>query len=170
MATKESLRVAAHRDKYCDRLSLTMERGGKELVRVLTLRDDCTITEEFRRAILNRAGLRVMPYPDQLEQLKEVEMPKEAHAAIMRLQDAETASTSRQHIVDSLAAEPSTREYKAILRDSDTVDLYAAITQIKMALDSAMIIDHRQPVSFELSGRGLCALRRLLANVIDDGF
>lgn len=167
MATKESERVAEHRKKNFDRISLLLEKGGRQLVKVLALREDCTSAELCRRAILSRAGLRIFPFPDQIEQLDGVETQKQAQAAIMRLQGSEMASETVQHIIDNLSAEPSTGQFVAILSESDIADLSFAMKQIQAAIKAAQQNTKKETVTVGLSGRSVGVLRRFMANLVD---
>ena len=71
MATKESKRVDEHRRKYFDRISSLIEKGGNALINTLAIREGVTKAEVIRRSILARAGLRYMPFPDDLKALEE---------------------------------------------------------------------------------------------------
>lgn len=173
MATKESERVAEHRKRNFDRISLLLEKGGRQLVKVLALREDCTATEIFRRAILARAGLRIFPFPDKIKQLEEVETQSQARAAIMRLQAAEMGSEVVQHIIDGLSSEPSTGQFAAILSESDIADLTFAMKQIQASISTAQNDTKRntkkETVTVNLSGRSVGVLRRFMANLVEKG-
>ena len=167
MATKESERVAEHRRKNFDRISLLLEKGGRELVRVLALREDCTGAELCRRAILARAGLRISPYPGQIQKLEEVQTQQQAQAAIMRLQGSEMASETVQHIIDNLSSEPSTGQFVAFLSKADIAELSFAMQQIQSAISAAQKNTKKETIAVKLSGQSVGVLRRFMANIVD---
>ena len=167
MATKESERVAEHRRKNFDRISLLLEKGGRELVRVLALREDCTGAELCRRAIIARAGLRISPYPDQIQKLEEVHTQQQAQAAIMRLQGSEMASETVQHIIDNLSSEPSTGQFVAFLSKADIAELSFAMQQIQSAISATQKSTKKETIAVKLSGQSVGVLRRFMANLAE---
>ena len=89
MPTEESKRVMNQRKANYDQISFLIETGGRELIRVLALREGCSGSEVIRRAVLARAGIRQLPYPDKLQMLDGVSNAKDAETAIGELQKAE---------------------------------------------------------------------------------
>ena len=166
MPTEESKRVDAHRRKNFDRLSVLIEKGGRELYRVLALREDCSTTEMIRRAVLARAGLRVLPYPDQLEELKTVETYRDAHTAIRRLQHREEANEIIDHLLQELGGEAATADYDITLDHSDVCEIREAMRKISAAIGEDLPPDDfAPPVTVRLKGRDIGVIRRMLANI-----
>lgn len=119
MATKESKRVDEHRRKYFDRISSLIEKGGNFLINVLAIREGVTKAEVIRRSILARAGLRSMPFPDDLNALEEVETKEEAEYAIMHLQRKEEKNEIINKLLQELSPEPDSAKYNMKI-DHDT--------------------------------------------------
>ena len=167
MPTKESERVDAHRKKNFDRISVLVDKGGKELYRVLALREDISVTEMIRRAVLARAGLKALPYPDDLAELEKVETYKHAWQSIRRLQLKEEADEIYANLIDELSTEPSEAVFTTKLNHADIAEFREAVTKIEAAIEEAGADDSvfSPPVTLKLKGREIGILRRLLSNI-----
>ena len=170
MATKESKRVEEHRRKYFDRISLLIEKGGNALVNVLAIREGVTKAEVVRRSILARAGLRSMPFPDDLKALAEVETQEEADYAIMHLQRKEEKNEIINKLLQELSPEPDSAKYKMKI-DHDT---RKCLLHLAGYSDSEIAELHKnrsgEEENITASGFDIGHLRRALANIqyIDD--
>ena len=72
MATDETRRVAKHRRVAFDRISTLIDKGGKYLLHAQAIREGVSVAEMLRRAVVARCGLRMVPYPEDLDKLAEV--------------------------------------------------------------------------------------------------
>ena len=167
MATPESKRVQQHRKQYFDRVSCLIEKGGNALIGVLAIREGVKKAEVIRRAILARAGLRLMPYPEDLDELAAVETQEEAYAAILRLQANEESGEIITHLLmEELAPEPDSAKYQ-IKVDHDT-----RCTLLRLAgysnKEIADMLKNRwgDEENVTVSGYEVGHIRRMLANIL----
>lgn len=137
MATKESQRVMASR-KTRDQVSFLTVKGGRELLRVLALRDGSTAADLLRYAILLLAGLSEMPSAEDLRSLESVSDEDEASEAISRLQDLYGHADSDNKI--NINMKP---------------DEWAAVWNMSDQIESAMVDRNRKGFGF----RGLDRIR-----------
>lgn len=169
MPSKESQRVDEHRRANFDRVSILVDKGGRQLFRVLALREGVSMTEMIRRAVLARAGLRVLPYPDALEKLEGITTQEEARVAIRKLQMHEEADEIKTHIIDSLSAEPAKAEYITYMDHADMCEFDEAARRIDAAMEAADPENDMDlfspPVAVKLKGREIGIMRRMLANI-----
>ena len=155
-----------YRRKNYDRVSVLIEKPGRMLIDVLALREGLPKTELVRRALLARAGLRMLPYPSELaEELAAVKTQEEAAKAIRRLQNHETADEIKQHIINKLSPEGDDAEFTIQMDKADAFDLRHDFEEITEAL--AVVPDDlfADPVTVKLTGRQIGILRRFLANI-----
>lgn len=167
MASKESERVGAYRRNNFDRVTILAEKGGRELYRVLALREGISMTEMIRRAVLARAGLNMLPWPDTLAKLKEVKTQEEARRAVRRLQNHEESDEILKHLLDELGTEPPTAEYTTVMDHADIAEFREAVQRINAAIEAEGPEDSvfAKPVTVKLSGREIGIMRRLLSNI-----
>lgn len=170
MATEETKRVDRHRKENFDRVSLLVEKGGRRLLQAMAIREGVSMTEMLRRAILARAGLRMMPYPEKLEELAGIETEEEAQAAIRRLQAHEMSSEIIQHLIDVLSPESDETGFSVRMDHADIFEFRDAVAKIDKAIQAQHPQDHpaAPPVTVHLTGREVGILRRFLANIIPD--
>lgn len=157
MATKRSKNTMEQRARTYDRITTLIDKGGSNLVRALALRENVSIAELMRRAILARAGLRLLPYPDKLEELAHVKDQESAKKEIRSLQTAEISGEIVRHVLEELAAEPPAA---AFVVQSDDVEKDELRFVLKRISDAA-----EQPGAIKLSGMEVGTLRRFLANI-----
>lgn len=166
MATAESKRVQAHRKQYFDRVSCLIEKGGNALIRVLAIREGVKKAEVIRRSILARAGLKMMPYPDALEKIADVQTQEEADKAIHRLQAHEMSSEIIEQVLEEFApAEPDEARYQVPV-DSDT--RFALLKLAGFTEPEIYEVHQRKWLEGEmvtLTGYEIGNIRRMLANM-----
>ena len=165
MATLESKRVQRHRKQYFDRVSCLIEKGGNALIGVLAIREGIKKAEVIRRSILSRAGLRMMPYPEDLDALAEVETKEEAEYAIMHLQRKEERDEIIKHLLEELAPEPDSAKYQ-ITVDHDTRCTLLRLAGYSNEEVADMLKDKwGDEEQITVSGSDVGHLRRMLANI-----
>lgn len=86
MATKASRRVMESRKKSSDQISFLLPKGGRELIRLLALKYNTSISDLLRYAVMLLAGLEKMPTPDDLQGLRKAETQDEANDVLAVLQ------------------------------------------------------------------------------------
>ena len=165
MATLESKRVQAHRRHYFDRVSLLIEKGGNALINVLAIREGVKKAEVVRRSILARAGLRAMPYPDDLEALAEVETQEEAQYALFHLQRKEEKDEIIKKLLQEISPEPDSAHYNMKIDHDTRVSLlriagYSDAEIAEMLKNRWGAEEHIDASGFEIGH-----LRRALANI-----
>lgn len=167
MPNKESMRVITQRKQNFDRVSVLIEKGGKHLLRVLALREGVSIAEMIRRSVLARGGLRMLPYPDTLDKLKDITTQKEAQRAIYAMQNAETTQEIFKCLAPMFGAEPPDAEYTTLMTHSDIAEFRLAVTRINEAINAENPDDSviAPPVAVKLYGREIGIMRRMLANI-----
>lgn len=167
MATNESKRVQKQRRENFDRVSVLIEKGGKHLLRVLALREGVSIAEMIRRAVLARGGLRVLPYPAELEKLESVTTQEEAQRAVYQMQNNETATEVMRHLSEALGGEPAQAEYTTTMTHGDIASFRNAVRRIEAAIEAAGPGDSvfSPPVEVRLYGLEIGIMRRMLANI-----
>lgn len=148
---KESERVQLSRKQNFDRISTLIDKGGKHLLHAQAIREGVSVAEMIRRAIYSRAGLRMLPYPDDLEALSEVTTQEEAEKAILRLQAKEESSEIIQNLLQQLSPEPDSARYELKV-DHDT---RRVLEKICAAEDGSAVVN----------GFDVGHLRRMLANM-----
>ena len=166
MPTKKSEWVINQRKRNYDRVSVLIDKGGKYLLHTLAKREGVSVAEITRRAVLARAGLRVLPYPQELEALQHVTTQGEADQAIRRLQNHEESNEIINHIIEELSPEANSKNFSVSVDYADVWELKDAVKKITAAIDQ----NPPQPldgdrVRVELSGREVGVLRRFLANI-----
>ena len=148
-----------------DRISTLIDKGGKHLLHAQAIREGVSVAEMLRRAVYARTGLRMLPYPDDLERLAEVRTPEEADAAILRLQAKEESSEIMRQLLQQLAHEPDSAQY-VLKVDHDTRRVLlrlAGLSDPEIAQLLAGEWGKDQQVT--ASGFDIGHLRRLLANM-----
>lgn len=166
MASKESERVDTHRRENFDRVTILIDKGGRQLLRVLAIREGVSMTEMIRRAVLARAGLRILPYPDALAELGDVTTQEEARRAIRKLQFHEEADEIMAHITDRLSSEPSKADYITYMDHSDMCEFQDAANKINDAIEQVVPDEvFSERVAVKLKGREIGIMRRMLANI-----
>lgn len=170
MPTKETMKVAKHRKANYDRFSLLVEKGGRRLLQAMAIREGVSVTEMLRRAILARAGLKMMPYPEELEKLDGIETAEEARKAILRLQAHEMSSEIMKHVIDRLSPEKDAAEFTVVMDAADIADFRDAVSKIEKAIEAEGPTLHPMApsVKVRLTGREVGCLRRFLSNIIPD--
>lgn len=169
MAKSITERVDKYRKNGFDRISLLVERGGRQLIRAMAVREGVSMTELLRRAILARAGLRMMPYPEKLDGFDKIETADEAHTAIRKLQMNEESSEIIQSIIDNLSPEGPQKGFTVQMDHSDIFEFEDAMKTIGKAIEAEK--QDRQsgpPVTVHLTGREVGILRRFLSNITQD--
>ena len=165
MATLESKRVQRHRKQYFDRVSCLIEKGGNALISVLAIREGVKKAEVIRRAILARAGLRMMPFPDAMKDLDAVNTQEEADAAIFRLQAHEESSEIITSLLEEYAPEPDSAKYQ-ITVDHDTRRVLLRLAGYTDAEIAEMLKNKwGDAEQLTVSGFDVGHLRRMLANI-----
>ena len=168
--SKKSEYVKRSRRENFDRVSVLIAKGGHQLLRVLALRENVSVAEFIRRAILARAGLKLMP--KELDDLADVDTQPLADYAVRRFQNIENADEIKQHLIEELSPEPPAAQYTTRLTRADVAELDDAIRRIHAAIDASGAPKTQQspPVDISLSGREIGVLRRFLANIerVDD--
>ena len=167
MATKESERVNKHRRQNFDRVSVLIEKGGKHLLRVLALREGVSIAELIRRAVLARGGLRMLPYPAELEKLEQVTTQAEARRAVYALQNQEEGDEIIRRVTEAMAGEPEHAEYTTQLDHADIANFRHAVDRINAAIEAENPEDSvfAPTITVRLNGREIGIMRRMLANI-----
>lgn len=167
MPKTDSKRVMEQRKENYDQVSFLIEAGGRKLIRALALREGCSGSELIRRSILARAGLRMLPYPDDLDSLDSVQGKEDAVSAVHRLQNRETASDVMEHLADALGAERSESRYTASMTHADIAELRNAFQKIEQAIQKEHPADDvfAPPVTITLTGLEIGTLRRMLSNI-----
>lgn len=165
MANRNSKRVMDQRKANFDQISFLFETGGRKLIRTLALREGCSGSEVIRRSILARAGLQLLPYPQDLDALDAVQNNEDAGAALRRMQNREAASEVIAHIKEALGAEPAKARYSVTITPTDVHDLVTAVQRIESAIKEN---PDTTPVTVTLSGMEIGSLRRMLANIEQD--
>lgn len=157
MAKPESERVMASRKAAHEQVNFLMEKGGKAFLRAAAIREGVTVAEFIRRAVLARAGLAMLPYPDALKLADDVQGQKEAEEIIELYQENEAASEQAQAFLEIFGAEQPSAFYVVKTSAKDGSDLQPVLLHIAAALKEG-----ERPA---ISGQHVGALRRLLANI-----
>lgn len=168
MAKKESERIISWRRDNVDRISVLVPKGGKHLFRILAQREGVNSTEMIRKAVLARAGLNMMPYPDDLKGLETI--PKDdmnvARTAVKVLQDMERTPT-RQKIIQEYGVELPSEEYRLFIDNLDEKIVMDVLQKIISAFRETpkSITDKLGGTPVHISGKELGAIRRMLSDV-----
>lgn len=166
MANKNSKRIMEQRKANYDRVSIIIDKDGKYLLHTLAKREGVGVAEMARRAILARAGLHILPYPDELERLKDISTQEEAAAAINRLQAREEGSEIIQHLITELSPEADGKTVTVKMDRSEIAEMENAMAVIGKAMAEVKPADvFAEPVQVQLTGREVGVLRRFLANI-----
>lgn len=159
MANKDSIRVMQQREREFDRVSILIKKGGKHLLHAQAKREDVTVAEMMRRAILARAGLKRLPDASELEQLADVETRDEARKALLALQESDSKAQVPNNLLyrdPRYVAIPISRKQKA--------EYLTALDELRK-----MVCDIQEtgsaPVHVKVSQKSLAAVERLLANI-----
>ena len=152
MPTPESERVQKQRRENFDRLSVLIEKGGRYLVNALAVREGISKAALIRQSILARAGLRVLPYPPELDKLKGITSEEEAEKAILRLQNQEEGSEIISNLIEEISPEGNRKEFEI-----------EASYDLKRVLKK--ITDAESGESVNLSGYEIGIIRRALSNL-----
>ena len=147
----------AQRARDYDRVAFTIDKGGSNLIKALAKREGVSLAELIRRAILARAGLRLLPYPDAPEELKDITDSEAARDAIKRLQVAEMGSNIVNHLLSELSAEPPTEKYTVAPTDADRAELLLTLKHIEEAAQAGGDI--------KITGLDVSTMRRFLSNI-----
>lgn len=162
-----SERVQKQRKATYDRISTLIDKGGKHLLHAQALREGITVAEMLRRAVYARAGLRMLPYPDDLEKLAEVRTQEEAEKAIRQLQAKEESSEIMKQLLQQLAPEPDSAQYQLQV-DHDTRRVLLRLAGFTDAEISSLLESRwGSEEQITASGFDIGHLRRLLANIQD---
>lgn len=163
MASANSERVMEQRSKAYDRVSILINRGGKHLLHAQALREDVSIAEMMRRAILARVGLEQLPPTEALSKLATVTTRQEADAAIQQLQHAERAAFDTSKNTQRRGLPP---EYVLMASSKKEMGEYiVALLDLLNEVEDAANRDYTSPQRLKLNERVLPVLRRLLANI-----
>lgn len=167
MATKESERVDAYRRMKFDRISFLISKGGKQLLRILALKEGVNVTELIRRAVLARAGLNMLPSPTVLKAIdgENVKTPLDAKVIVRTLQNQERIP-ARRNIIQDQGIEIPTAEYSIFIDSQDEYDLMKIQNKIMNALRTTPkgLVENWQGTPVYITGAELSVLRRMLAN------
>lgn len=171
MANEKSLRTMETRKAY-DQVSFLMGKGGRDLLRVLALRDGghTTTTDILRRAVLDAAGLHAMPSADDLAELAAVETPADAETAIQKLQGKEEWSPAddKAPTLDDTSYRWDVRlnpdEWEVFLNISDQIE-DALRMQNKVIVEQGMDAPGLDRIRIWMTGEELRNLRRVVANL-----
>lgn len=158
MPTKESRRVDEHRRKNFDQIPVLVEKGGRALLRALAIRENVSVAELIRRAILARAGLKVWPY--NMERLSGIENSLEAKGAVLQLQREEQTDDQMKVVIEQMSSEPNNAKYHMVV---NMAELKAVIARINSSLEH---YPNSDAVMITLTGKEVGTLRRMLSNMI----
>ena len=166
--SKKSEFVKRTRKENFDRVSVLIEKGGNFFLRALAIREGTSIAEFIRRAILARAGLRMLPYPEELDQLSDIETQKEAEYAISHFQRREVTDQSYADLVNSVSSEPTDCDYQISLSKDDAVAMQSMIARINADITTQELSgnDAGQEITLTITGDELAIVRRSLANLM----
>jgi len=165
MAKKESKRVMEQRKRDYDRISFTIPKEARHLLRVQALREGVSSAEMIRRAILARCGLE--SWPDfsmpHYHTLTAAENKEDAERAINGLQLDEyvhhhqnTTAPDDLYMTIMLSSQGMKDEYiKALL------DLLDALEDI----DAPWAAGWTPPTQIKITQAALSIVRRLLSNI-----
>ena len=152
MPTLGSERVQKQRKENYDRISVLIEKGGRFLVKVLAIREGLSNAALIRQSILARAGLKVLPFPDELKKLEKITSKEEAEKAILRLQAKEEGSEIIGNLIEELSPEGNRKNFEI-----------EASYDLKRVLKKLTAAETGEKVT--LSGYEIGIIRRALANV-----
>ena len=160
----ESERVQKIRKQSYDRISTLIDKGGKYLLHAQAIREGVSVAEMLRRAVYARAGLRMLPYPEDLDKLAEVRTAEEADAAIIHLQNKEEKDEILHHVLQALSPEPDDAKYTF---SENTVQACrrTLLLAAGLSLEDAAEILKKPAAPVVLDGLDIGNLRRMLANM-----
>ena len=161
MAKKSSERVMNIRKRDNDRISFVMEKDARYLIRAQAIREGVTSAEVMRRAILARCGLEKMPdtTTPQYQEIKFVELHREAEQSLTRLQDDErdTEQETQATYLVTLAGKTALNKY--------VVGLLDLLDKIGDTLPPTNERGWQPADKIVMDKRKLSAIRRLLSNI-----
>lgn len=155
-----------YRKNNYDRVSVLIEKPGRKLIDLLALREGLPKTELVRRALLARAGLRILPFPqDYQDRVGEPTTQAEARKAVKRLQAHEMSDEIKKHIINKLSPEGDNAEFTIQMDSADAFELRHDFQEITDAMADVPSDVFADPVTVKLTGRQIGILRRFLANI-----
>lgn len=154
MPTEETKRVAKYRKEYFDRVSVLIDKGGKHLLKALAIREGISIAEVIRRSICARAGLKALPYPDELNKLASIDNKEDADNAIIALQIKQMGDDVTAKTIDSISEIPDKSMFMVQLSGMEIEELNRFINE-----------SNSQGYDRPISGREIFAVRRILSNL-----
>ena len=164
MIVQKSKLVQEQRKRSYDRISTLIDAGGKWLIHAQAIREGVSIAEMLRRSIYARAGLRMLPYPEDLEKLAEVHTPEAAEAAILRLQAKEESNEIINRVLQKLSPEPDSSEFNLKV-DADTREVLLTIAGLSIDEIAEIKKVRTEDEEVTVTGFEIGHLRRLLANM-----
>ena len=168
MANKKSLRTMQARQNY-DQVSFLAEKGSRDLLRVVAMREGVTVSELLRRCILSAAGLNVFPPPSDLEDLAAIETSKDADAAILKMQSKENLSDDleehkNKHKNDRYISTLNPDEWELILGIGDRID-EELTAQTKVIQEHPSGDAMFSSIQITMTSLELAQLHRIVANI-----
>lgn len=164
MALNRSKLVQDQRKRTYDRISTLIDKGGKWLLHAQAIRERVSVAEMLRRAVLSRCGLRMIPYPEDLDALSKVQTAKEADALFLRIQRKEEADEIIYKVLQELSPEPDAAQFRMEVN----YDTRAVLLRIAGLPDDEIIKilkQNREDETILINGYEAGQLRRLLANM-----
>lgn len=166
MSAMSEDRSNRYRKNNYDRVSVLIEKPGRKLIDLLALREGLPKTEVVRRALLARAGLRILPYPEDYDKFAaDVTTQEDARKAVKRMQAHEMADEIKQHIINKLSPEGDNAEFTIQMDSADAFELRHDFQEITDAMADVPSDVFADPVTVKLTGRQIGILRRFLANI-----
>lgn len=169
MAKKSSERVMRQRRRDYDRISFTVPKDIRHLIRVQALRDGLSAAETIRRAILARCGLESMPdtAAAAYQAIRDAETKTEAERAISRLQFACPVFLAQdQNDKDRTETATVCLGYEQRNAKSNYVfSLLSMLDAVEDMPDPPPGNEWQDPTSIKIPQGAISALRRLLSNI-----
>ena len=147
-----------------DQISFLTDKGGRELLRVLALREGVPVAKVLTRAALARAGLSSMPSGEEMEMLAAVDTRDAAEAAIMRLQAQEEPTQEEEATADEYTVTITPDEWGTILDLADQVEDNLAAINRTIAV-KGVDAPGTDRMHLAISTEALASLRQLLSNI-----
>lgn len=160
----ESERVQQSRKQNFDRISTLIDKDGKYLLHAQAIREGVSVAEMIRRSILARAGLRMLPYPEDLDKLAEVRTAEEAEDAIIHLQNKEEKDEIIHHVLQAISPEPDNAKY-TVSENMVQACRRTLLLAAGVSLDDVVEILKKPAEPVILDGLDIGNLRRMLANM-----
>lgn len=167
MPTPESERVQAHRDKYFEQQPILVERGGRDLLKVLATMRGNNVSETLRKGALHDAGLNYWPYPADAEAIAAVDLDdrQQVERAVRHLQNRERVQDPE--VFNELADDPLDAVFTTEVDPEDAHDLYRLCRSICRDISAqrrAAPDPLTSTTTLTMTGGQLAALRRFIAN------